>query len=142
MHARIGHNEPNQPLSVYTIDNKPYILVERRAPESRSRVARLIFIWRKSVRETKFLDGASRPKKSHQLSPPSQQQSVSNRAIRSSGFQRYLRSVKKQSIRSGTLQRYFLLLFRQTRSIHLCQLNSLFRWRKLFHWTTPDATVV
>lgn len=25
MHAQVGHNEPNQPTNVHTIDNKPYI---------------------------------------------------------------------------------------------------------------------
>jgi len=29
MHAQIGHNEPNQPTSVHTIDNKPYIFDSR-----------------------------------------------------------------------------------------------------------------
>lgn len=31
MHAQIGHNEPNQPTSVHTIDNKPYIFDSRRS---------------------------------------------------------------------------------------------------------------
>lgn len=29
VHAQIGHNEPNQPTSVHTIDNKPYIFEKR-----------------------------------------------------------------------------------------------------------------
>ena len=41
VHARIGHNEANQPTSVHTIDNKPYIFLDAEVGRT---VARTIFI--------------------------------------------------------------------------------------------------
>lgn len=41
VHARIGHNEANQPTSVHTIDNKPYIFLDGEVGRT---VARTIFI--------------------------------------------------------------------------------------------------
>lgn len=103
VHARIGHNEPNQPTSVHTIDNKPYIFL-RTVPGGPDRIARMIFILRKALARAKFVDAATRPRKSHQLSSSSLEQSATNRAIPSQRLGGYLRSVKKLSIRFGALR--------------------------------------
>lgn len=53
MHAQIGHNEPNQPTSVHTIDNKPYIFdsrsLRRRAKDGDDLYLRIAETWSKFV---------------------------------------------------------------------------------------------
>lgn len=109
VHARIGHNEANQPTSVHTIDNKPYIFLDGEVGRT---VARTIFIsvgrvasFQALCTHPRLSDETTRPKEtdSHQLSFHCEQprtSRVESRGSSSRRFHGYLKSVKNVVLRT------------------------------------------